>query len=379
MIADDDGEVGNEVGHQATVRAERVDKLRAPAVERRLVERQNLANEVLERRGHGRIGDIALVLVELAAREQAGGPDRRLLQFADQGGLADPGGTGQQNEFCPPRLCDAAERLQQPIELGGTAVKAFGDQQTVRPIVLCEGERRDVPAILPILEAVAKVGLDGADGLVAVLSPLLQELEHDGFEHRREAGDALAGRDRRSGDVGMNPVDRFDRVERQCAGEHLVERHAEAVEIAALVDRTVHVPGLLGRHVGERPAHQLRRRRRETFPLQPARVAKPRKPDLPRRLSEHVRRSDALVDKAALVHPPDGRHDTDRECQERARRHRGAEQPRQRHAARIGKNEYRPTPMVAEFQRHGRPRRVELLRQGVLVLEALETGGGGLL
>ena len=42
-------------------------------------------------------------------------------------------------------------------------------------------------------------------------------------------------------------------------GEHLVERDAERVEIAAGIDRAVHAPGLFGRHVGERAGDDLGR------------------------------------------------------------------------------------------------------------------------
>ena len=49
-------------------------------------------------------------------------------------------------------------------------------------------------------------------------------------------------------------VDELEQVggdEGEDAGEHLVEGHAEGVEIRAGVDRAVHAPGLLGCHVGQ--------------------------------------------------------------------------------------------------------------------------------
>ena len=50
----------------------------------------------------------------------------------------------------------------------------------------------------------------------------------------------------------MHPLHRLGRGERQSAGEHLVERDAHRVEVAAGIDRAVHPPGLFGGHVGQR-------------------------------------------------------------------------------------------------------------------------------
>ncbi len=50
----------------------------------------------------------------------------------------------------------------------------------------------------------------------------------------------------------MNDLGRIRAGERERAGEHLVERDAEGVEVGAPVDHPVHPPGLLGRQVGQR-------------------------------------------------------------------------------------------------------------------------------
>ncbi len=51
-------------------------------------------------------------------------------------------------------------------------------------------------------------------------------------------------------------------------GEHLVERDAKRVKIAAGIDRAIHPAGLLGRHVGECSGNHLRRFRRLAFARQ---------------------------------------------------------------------------------------------------------------
>ena len=53
------------------------------------------------------------------------------------------------------------------------------------------------------------------------------------------------------GDMAVHPFHGIGRGERQDAGEHLVERDAERVEVAAGIDRAIHPSGLFGRHVGE--------------------------------------------------------------------------------------------------------------------------------
>ena len=60
-------------------------------------------------------------------------------------------------------------------------------------------------------------------------------------------------------DMAMDPFHRIGRAERQCAGEHLIERDAERIEVAAGIDRAVHPSGLFGGHVGERAGDGLGR------------------------------------------------------------------------------------------------------------------------
>ena len=76
---------------------------------------------------------------------------------------------------------------------------------------------------------------------------------------------ALAGRHRLARDVAVDPLQRIGGGKRQRAREHLVKVTPKRIEIAAGIDRAVHPAGLLGRHVGERPGNDLRRRRRLTL------------------------------------------------------------------------------------------------------------------
>ena len=80
----------------------------------------------------------------------------------------------------------------------------------------------------------------------------------------RETGEGIFP-DRSSGACGFPAIWQCthsmgsDAVKGRGAGEHLVERGAEGIEIAAGIDRAIHPPGLLGRHIGERPGNGLGR------------------------------------------------------------------------------------------------------------------------
>ena len=47
-------------------------------------------------------------------------------------------------------------------------------------------------------------------------------------------------------DVAVHPFHRIGRREGEAAGQHLVQRDAQGVEVAAGIDRPVHAPGLFG-------------------------------------------------------------------------------------------------------------------------------------
>ena len=82
---------------------------------------------------------------------------------------------------------------------------------------------------------------------VALVGVLAQRAQHDGVERRRHRGVALRRRDRRLGDLLERDRHRRLGVERQRAGEQLVEHDPDRVEVGARVDRVA--LRLLGREV----------------------------------------------------------------------------------------------------------------------------------
>src|ERR1700704_3981976 len=81
LRSDNELELGDQVDDELTVRAQRVANAVPPAADLGLCLAQDLADEVLECLRQRGIGDVALVLVELAGREQAARRDEHLVQF----------------------------------------------------------------------------------------------------------------------------------------------------------------------------------------------------------------------------------------------------------------------------------------------------------
>ena len=174
--------------------------------------------------------------------------------------------------------------------------------------------------------------------------------------------------------MAVHPLHRIGRRERQNAGEHLVERDAERVEVAAGVDRAVHPPGLFGRHVGKRSGDDLGRLGRLALAGQARSDAEPGEPHLSiRAVHQDIGWLDVLVDEAALMELAQSRGNSDRQAQEASYLHGRAEQTVERLAARILEHQHGPTGVAHELQRPHRPCPVELVFQLVFVSEAIES------
>ncbi|MCY1413984.1 hypothetical protein D9M71_294220 [compost metagenome] len=191
------------------------------------------------------------------------------MQLVDHRRLADPGIARHQHQLGSAAGDDAREGLDQHLDLMFTAIQLLGYQQAVGGALLVQAEGFDAPSPLPVVQAAAQVVLDAGGALVAILGGLGQQLEDDLREHRRHAGDPLAGRQRLARDVAVHPFHRVAGGEWQRAGEHLVEDHAKGIEVAARVDGAVHPSGLLRRHVGQGAGDGLRRLGRLALARQP--------------------------------------------------------------------------------------------------------------
>src|ERR1700733_10136660 len=83
----------------------------------RLALGEDLTDEGLEGLRQSRVRDVALVLVELAGREEAAWRNQCLVQFIYHGRFSDTGITGYEHEFCCAVGYDAVEGGEQGINL----------------------------------------------------------------------------------------------------------------------------------------------------------------------------------------------------------------------------------------------------------------------
>src|ERR1700694_575890 len=81
LLSDHELQLRNEVDDEPTVRAQRLAQRAPPSAELRLALAQNLAHQALEGLAQRGVGNVALVLVDLAGREQAAWRDEPLVQL----------------------------------------------------------------------------------------------------------------------------------------------------------------------------------------------------------------------------------------------------------------------------------------------------------
>src|ERR1700726_3903581 len=117
LVTDDELQLGNEIGYEPAVRAQRLQKGVAPTAKLGVALPEERPNKALKSLGQRRIRNVALVLVELARREKPTGRNEHLVQFIDDRGLADPGVSRDQHQLRRAALDDAIEAAEQGVDL----------------------------------------------------------------------------------------------------------------------------------------------------------------------------------------------------------------------------------------------------------------------
>jgi hypothetical protein len=219
--------------------------------------------------------------------------------------------------------------------------------------------------------ALAEVGFEPARALIPISGGLGEELHDEIRDDRGELGRELARRRRHPREVAVQEIHGVRRRERRGAGQHLVERDAERVEVAAPIERPVHPPGLLRRDIGERPLQRFGARELLGLLREPRGDAEAEEPDTPRPgVDQQVLRPDVLVDDVAPV-----------DRLERLRRRRGdpergpepeparQEQLPQRAAARVRHDEQQPVAVLLQVDGLDDALEIELREDGVIVAQ----------
>ena len=170
---------GIEVGHEPCIRLQRLQKCVAPGRQLGVALAEKRPHQTLKRLHQRRIGNVALVLVELARREEPARRHQHLVQLIDDRGLADAGIAGDQHQLRRAALDDAIEGGEQGRDLARSPVKLLGDQQPVGRVVFAERKVVDAALTLPFGQAAPQVALETGGGLVALLGRLGEQLHDD--------------------------------------------------------------------------------------------------------------------------------------------------------------------------------------------------------
>jgi hypothetical protein len=205
-----------------------------------------VAQGAAERLGERRVGDVALVHVELPRQEDAARSLDRAQELVHQDRFPHARVARDQRQRRPAAGQRLVQHRLQRGQLRLAPVKVLRDLQLIRHVQLAEREGIDAPLRDPLAARPLEIVAQAARALVAVLRHLLHQPADDRGDERRDRRGELPGRRHRPRDVGVDPAQRVLRRERQLAGQHQEEQHARGVEVAAAVDRAVHAPGLLG-------------------------------------------------------------------------------------------------------------------------------------
>ena len=356
LLADDEGKLGNQIDHELAVRAEGVQQGRTPRAHLRIAFPQDLMDQALEGLSQRGIGDVPLVLVELAGGKEPARRDQSLVQLVDQRGFSDARIARHQHQLRGTLGDDTIEGGEEGVGLGLAAIEFFRDQQPVGDILPPQRKGVDAALGLPGCEALPEIGFEAGRRLVTVLGGLGEKLQDDGRDLTGDALHPLARGHRLPGDMAMNPFHGIGGRERQRPRQHLVEGDAQGVEIAAGIDRAIHPAGLLRRHIGKAAGNDLGRRRRLALARQPGGDAEARQADIAGGVDEQVFRLDVLMDEAAPMQLSERRRQRDGEAEESRQLKRLAQHPLEGIAAGVLQRQHPAAVVADESQRAAPPR-----------------------
>src|SRR5262249_1198673 len=220
------------------------------------------------------------------------------------------------------------------------------DQQTIRRVV--QGKRELVhPSLIEFRKTLAKITLDASCRLIALLGRLRKQLHDDSGHRTRNLLRPFVGRDWLSRNMGVHEFHWIGRRKRECPRQHFVQNDAHRVKITPRIDGPIHSPRLLRRHVRERTADELRRRRRLTLTRHTRGHPKTRKPDLiTAGIDQNVRWLDVFVNQLTLMHMSECRCKTECDSETTPNFHRSVDKTIERFASTILKDEH-PLIVVA--------------------------------
>ena len=129
LVADDEFQFWDDVGHEPAIRSQRLKQRVPPARQLGVALAEQRSHEALKGLSQRRIGDVALVLVELAGGEKPARRHKRLVQLVDDRGFADAGIARDQNQLRRAALDHAIEGGEQGLDLALSPVQLLRDHE----------------------------------------------------------------------------------------------------------------------------------------------------------------------------------------------------------------------------------------------------------
>src|SRR5271165_2282587 len=253
LLTEDQRYLGDQVHDELSIRAQRLLKSITPLAQLSVASGEKWPDQAVEGLGQRRVGNVAFVLVELARGKKAALRDQYFVKLVDDGGLANPGISGNEYQFRPASRDHALEGGEQRIDFSRSSVQFFRNQQLIRYVMLPKPEYGDMALSLPFIKAALQIAFNACRCLVPFLGDLGQQLHYDSRERSRNAPRTLFRQRGLSGNVTVYPFHRVGCREGKSPSQHFVKGNSERIEIAPGIGGTIHSSSLLGCHVGEGP------------------------------------------------------------------------------------------------------------------------------
>jgi hypothetical protein len=144
------------------------------------------------------------------------------MELIDDGGLADPGISGDEHQLWRTARYDALKGGKQSIDLGCAPIQFLRNQQPVWGVVFAQGELVDASLSFPCSKAAPKITLSARRCLVAFLGRFGEQL-HDDCRYRCwRIFRSLVRRNWLSRDMAVHPFHRVGSREGKAPGQDFV-------------------------------------------------------------------------------------------------------------------------------------------------------------
>ncbi|MCG3119980.1 MAG: hypothetical protein ALAOOOJD_02542 [bacterium] len=244
--------------------------------------------------------------------------------------------------------------------------------KAIRKIFLAGQQAVDLAAGLPLLQAVFQIRFEAVSALVSFLGGFRQQLHHNIGNGLRHGGIALMRRRRNFGNVTVHQFQRIVGIEGHASRQHFIKRHAQRVKVRAIIQRAIHAPGLLWRHISQRAGEQIGVADLLAFLRQARGHAEINDLDLIRlQIDDDIRGREIFVDEVVLMQHRKriGKLNTNIE-ESRDPDFFRIEEPAQQHTADVFQNQSRPLGLTFHSVEFGNALTLQMPQNFMLMVQA---------